>query len=76
MIDSKSVKFKPFCAICEERIDGNLYFITAAQHVVAFRKINDNFKFKGFHINFEEFTNQRIAGKYVTGLYVTLYSLL
>ena len=73
VIDSKSVKFNPFCAICEERIDGNLYFITAAQHVVSFWKINDNFKLEGFHINFEEFTNQRIVGEYVTGLYITPY---
>lgn len=73
VIDSKSVKFNPFSAICEERLDGNLYFITAAQHVVSFWKINENYKLEGFHINFEEFTNQRIVGEYVTGLYITPY---
>ena len=73
VIDSKSVKFNPFCAICEERLDGNLYFVTGAQHVISFWKINDNFKLEGFHINFEEFTNQRIVGEYVTGLYITPY---
>ena len=73
IIDSKSVKFNPFTAICEERLDGNFYFITAAQHVISFWKINDNFKLEGFHINFEEFTNQRIVGEYVTGLYITPY---
>ena len=73
VIDSKSVKFNPFSAICEERLDGNLYFITAAQHVVSFWKINENYKLEGFHMNFEEYTNQRIVGEYITGLCVTPY---
>ena len=41
--------------------------------VVSFWKINDNLKLEGFHINFEEFTNQRIVGEYVTGLSITPY---
>lgn len=73
VIDSKSVKFNPFSAVCEERVDGNLYFITAAQHVISFWKINENFKLEGFHINFEEYTNQRIVGEYVTGICITPY---
>ena len=74
VIDSKSVKFNPFCAVCEERLDGNLYFVTAAQHVISFWKINENnYKLEGFHINFEEFTNQRIVGEYVTGICLTPY---
>ena len=73
VIDSKSVKFNPFMAICEERLDGNLYFITAAQHVISFWKINENYKLEGFHMNFEEYTNQRIVGEYVTGICITPY---
>ena len=73
VIDSKSVKFNPFCAVCEERVDGNLYFMTAAQHVISFWKINENYKLDGFHMNFEDLTNQRIVGEYITGLTLTPY---
>ena len=73
VIDSKSVKFNPFCAVCEDRIDGNLYFMTAAQHVISFWKINENYKLDGFHMNFEDLTNQRIVGEYITGLTLTPY---
>ena len=73
VIDSKSVKFNPFCAFCEERVDGNLFFMTAAQHVISFWKINENYKLDGFHMNFEDLTNQRIVGEYITGLTLTPY---
>ena len=73
VIDSKSVKFNPFCAVCEDRVDGNLYFMTAAQHVISFWKINENYKLDGFHMNFEDLTNQRIVGEYITGLTLTPY---
>ena len=73
VIDSKSVKFNPFCAVCEERVDGNLYFMTAAEHVISFWKINENYKLDGFHMNFEDLTNQRIVGEYITGLTLTPY---
>ena len=73
VIDSKSVKFNPFCAVCEDRVDSNLYFVTAAQHVISFWKINENYKLDGFHMNFEDLTNQRIVGEYITGLALTPY---
>ena len=73
VIDSKSVKFNPFFVVCEDRIDSNLYFITSAQHVISFWKINENFKLDGFHMNFEDLTNQRIVGEYITGLTLTPY---
>ena len=73
VIDSKSLKFNVFCAVCEERVDSNLYFMTAAQHVISFFKINENYKLDGFHMNFEDLTNQRIVGEYITGLALTPY---
>ena len=73
VIDSKSVKFNPFFVVCENRIDSNLYFMTASQHVISFWKINDNYKLDGFHMNFEDLTNQRIVGEYITGLTLTPY---
>ena len=73
VIDSKSVKFNPFLAVCEDRVDSNLYFMTAAQHVISFWKINENYKLDGFHMNFEDLTNQRIVGEYITGLTLTPY---
>jgi WD40 repeat protein len=73
VIDSKSVKFNPFFIVCEERIDSNLYFMTVAQHVLSFWKINEEYKLEGFHINFEDVTNQRIVGEYITGLTLTHY---
>ena len=41
--------------------------------MISFWKINENFKLEGFHINFEEYTNQRIVGEYVTGICITPY---
>jgi hypothetical protein len=73
VIDSKSVKFNPFLAVCEDRVDSNLYFMTAAQHVISFWKINENYKLDGFHMNFEDLTSQRIVGEYITGLTLTPY---
>lgn len=73
VIDSKSVKFNPFCAVCEDRVDSNLYFMTASQHVMSFFKINESYKLDGFHMNFEDLTNQRVVGEYITGLALTPY---
>ena len=73
VIDSKSVKFNPFFAVCEERVDNNLMFVTGAQHVISFWKINENYKLDGFHMNFDDLTNQRIVGEYITGLTLTTY---
>ena len=71
VIDSKSVKFNIFSVVCEERVDSNLCFMTASQHVISFWKINENYKLEGFHINFEDLTNQRVVGEYITGLTLT-----
>ena len=73
VIDSKSVKFNPFCVVCEERNDSKLYFMTVAQHVMSFWKINENYKLDGFHMNFEDLTNQRLVGEYITGLTLSPY---
>ena len=73
VIDSKSVKFNPFCVVCEERDDSKLYFMTVAQHVMSFWKINENYKLDGFHMNFEDLTNQRLVGEYITGLTLSPY---
>ena len=71
VIDSKSVKFNIFSIDCEERLDSNLYFITASQHVISFWKINENYNLEGFHINFEDLANQIVVRKYITGLALT-----
>ena len=71
VIDSKSVKFNIFSVACEERLDSNLYFITASQHVISFWKINENYNLEGFHINFEDLANQIVVRKYITGLALT-----
>ena len=71
VIDSKSVKFNIFSVVCEERLDSNLYFITASQHVISFWKINENYNLEGFHINFEDLANQIVVRKYITGLALT-----
>ena len=73
VIDSKSVKFNIFSIACEERLDSNLYFMTASQHVISFWTINENYKLDGFHMNFEDLTNQRVVGEYITGLALTPY---
>ena len=73
VIDSKSIKFNPFLVICEERVDSNLYFMTASQHVISFWKKDENYKLDEFHMNFEDLTNQRIVGEYITGLTLTPY---
>jgi len=67
------LKFNPFFIVCEDRIDSNLYFMTASQHVISFWKINENYKLDGFHMNFEDLTSQRIVGEYITGLTLTPY---
>ena len=71
VIDSKSLKFNIFSIACEERLDSNLYFITASQHVISFWKINENYNLEGFHINFEDLANQIVVRKYITGLALT-----
>ncbi len=73
VIDSKSLKFNVFSVTCEDRDDSNLYFMTASQHVISFWKINENYKLDGFHMNFEDLTNQRVVGEYITGLTLTPY---
>ena len=73
VIDSKSLKFNIFSVVCENRDDLNLYFMTASQHVISFWKINENYKLDGFHMNFEDLTNQRVVGEYITGLTLTPY---
>ncbi len=73
VIDSKSVKFNIFSIACEERLDSNLYFMTASQHVISFWTINENYKLDGFHMNFEDLTNQREVVEYITGLALTPY---
>ena len=73
VIDSKSLKFNIFSVVCEDRDDSNLYFMTASQHVISFWKINENYKLDGFHMNFEDLTNQRVVGEYITGLTLTPY---
>ena len=73
VIDSKSVKYNPFCVICEPRQDFNLYFITAAQFVLSFWKINENYKLEGYHINFGDLAKKRLPGEYITALALSPY---
>ena len=73
VIDSKSVKYNPFYVICDQKEDLNLNFITAAQFVLSFWKINENYKLEGYHINFGDLAKKRIPGEYITALAISPY---
>ena len=73
VIDSKSIKFSPIDMICEDTKDMFLYFISAASDVLSFWRMDSNLKMEGFHINFEDLTNERAVGEFITGLTLSPY---
>ena len=73
VIDSKSVKFSIIDIVCELQNEIFLYFVTIAQNVISFWRMDANFKLEGFHINFEDLTQERILGESLTSVSITPY---
>ena len=73
VIDSKSVKFSIIDLVCERQNEVFLYFVTIAQNVISFWRMDANFKLEGFHINFEDLTQERMLGEFLTSVEITPY---
>jgi WD40 repeat protein len=75
VIDSKSLKF-PIIDIQPERStinDNLLYFTTISFDVLSFWRMDSNFRLEGFHLKFEDITDNREEGEIFTALENTPY---
>ena len=74
VIDSKSLKFPVIDIVSEKNInEAFLYFITISFEVISFWRMDSNFRLEGFHVKYEDFTNEKEEGEVLTALQITPY---
>jgi WD40 repeat protein len=73
VIDSKSLKFPIIDLACERVNDLNLYFTTVSFEVVSFWRIDNHNRLEGFHLKYEDITNERENDEILTSIEVTGY---
>lgn len=73
VIDSKSLKFQVIDLMCEKANEPFLYFTTLSFNVVSFWRMDTNFRLEGFHIRYDDLTNEREENEVLTAIEVTPY---
>jgi hypothetical protein len=71
VIDSKSLKFCVIDLVTDKLNDNNLYFSTISTEVVSFWRLDTNNRLDGFHIKYEDITNERETGEVLTAIEIS-----
>ena len=74
VIDSKSLKFSVIDLVTEKNLnDVFLYFTTISSEVISFWRMDTNFRLEGFHVKYEDLTNEREENEVLTSIEITSY---
>jgi len=74
VVDSKSLKFTIIDFVTDKTSENGLYFTSIATNVVSFWRLDTNNKLDGFHLKYEDLTNEREDDELLTAIENSPYS--